>query len=227
MIEQGTLEWYRARFGLITMSDRIDIIISGSVHQLNNLIRDIKWEQSINADAAHVQREYEREMAIGDRVTQLAWGRRHEQEALAQYELVHNAEIIRPGFRTHELWPNLVGDSTDFIETRAGSKRTGEVKCYHDQANHLRALRYGMDPKHYNQVQGHMECWRTIHGVFISYDPRHPIVDQQLYVQAIERDEEWAKVFHARMTEFAKHFTMGTKFEFAMSGARDGIPSLF
>lgn len=236
MISQGTFEWYYERFGMITMSDRVDVIMVGNPHQLNNLLATLKWERSIKEDKAHVRREFEREMGIGNTVEQLKWGREHENEALAQYELLNSIDVVRTGFKTHPLWPDLVGDSTDFLETypgwaEDGTKmnivRPGEVKCYFDPANHLKALRYGMDSKHYNQVQGHMECWSVPTARFISYDPRLPVVEKQLYTQIIERDSQWQFTFRERMTRFVEHATRGTRFDFEMKGARDGIPSLF
>lgn len=236
MIQQGTFEWYRDRFGMITMSDRVDIIISGNPHQLNNLVDTIRWERSIKEDTAHVRREFEREMGMGDRVEQLRWGREHEAEALSQYELLYSIEVVRPGFKKHPIWPELVGDSTDFLESYPGRAydgtmisipRPGEVKCYHNPDNHLRALRYGMDPKHFNQLQGHMECWDLPSARFISYDPRQSIVEKQLYRQVIERDVRWQMTFRERMTRFAEHLMRGTRFDFEMKSARDGIPSLF
>jgi hypothetical protein len=236
VIKQGTFEWYYERFGMITMSDRIDVIIAGNPHQLNNLMETIKWERSIKSDKAHVRREFEREMGIGETVKTLKWGREHETEALAQYELLNSIDVVRPGFKVHPEWPDLVGDSTDFLEefpgwaddgTRMKIARPGEVKCYHNPENHLKALRYGMDPKHYNQIQGHMECWNLPSARFISYDPRLPVVEKQLYTQIVQRDMKWHHIFHERMTKFVEHGERGTRFDFEMKSARDGIPSLF
>lgn len=223
MINQGTFEWYYERFGMITMSDRVDIIISGNPHRLNDLIKTIKWERSIKEDVDHVRKEFERENGIGDRVAALAWGRKHETEALDQFEILRGVDVVRPGFKTHPMWPDLVGDSTDFIL----NDEPGEVKCYKDPANHLRALRYGMDPKHFNQVQGHMECWQQTKALFVSYDPRVEVVDKQLYVQPVVVDLVWQTRFRTRMTEFVEHARRGTNFDFSMSTARDGIPALF
>lgn len=224
MINQGTFEWYYDRFGMITSSDRIDTIISGNPHQLNALIDTLRWEKSIKEDVAHVKREYERELAASYHVEALAWGRKMETEALDQYELVYTRAVQRCGFRLHPLWPEFVGDSADFIED---DTFVGEVKCYKDPEKHLRALRYGMDPTHHNQVQGHIECWDAPRAKFVSYDPRAKPADKQLYVQVIERDVQWQLRFRTRMQEFVTHYRNRTRFEFTTSSARDGIPSMF
>jgi hypothetical protein len=236
VISQGTFEWYLSRFGMITMSERVDTVMFGNPHQLNNLLETIKWERLVKEDVEHVRREFERENGNAERVAGLKWGREKEFEGLLQYELTTHTEIKRVEFKTHDLWPDLVGDSTDWIEAMPGKGDdgtpmrlvvVGEMKCYLDEANHLKALRYGMDPKHYNQVQGHIECWGVKYGKFISYDPRAPVVDKQLYQQTIEQDPQWQLRFRTRMQQFATHLARGTRFDFEMQGARDGIPSLF
>lgn len=227
--EQGSFEWYYDRFGMITMSDRVDILINGNVHALNNLIDTIRWEQSIKADVDHVRREWERETRLGDVVEALQWGKENEARAIAHYEMTHNIDVIRPPFKRHPMFPRIIGASTDFLIVDQDGKvlYAGEVKCYRDQGNHLKALRYGMDAKHYNQVQGNIECWNAERGKFLSFDPRIPIVDQQLYIQNVERDRDWHYRLVARANEFINHLDNGTRFDFQMSGARDGIPSLF
>lgn len=236
MIHQGTYEWYRDRFGMITMSDRVDTIISGNPLQLNNLLETIKWERLIKEDENHVRREFERECGAGERVEALRWGREKETEALAQYELMRNIDVVRPEFKRHPLWPDLVGDSTDFLETIPGLCDdgtsmnlvvVGEVKCPLASENHLKALRYGMEPKHYNQVQGHIECWSVRKARFLSYDPRTPIIEKQIYSQLIDVDLHWQHRFRTRMQMFIEHLQRGTRFDFGMGSARDGIPSLF
>lgn len=231
MAEQRTFDWFSDRWGKVTMSKRIDYIMGGHVHELNTLLKTIHWEQE---DATEAQRReaYESESRIGDASPAMSWGKRHEEEAITNYELVRNVQVIRIGFKAHPLWPHLVGDSTDFIECDDGTLKgtpqfAGEVKCPYNSDNHKKSLRYGMANWHHNQTQGHMEVHDLDLGKFVSYDPRHPIEEQQVYVQLIERDLAWQALFRKKMEEFDGHFTRGTFYEHAIAGATDGIPSMF
>lgn len=231
MAEQRTFEWFASRWGKVTMSKRIDTIMSGHVHELNNLLKTLKWEQ-FDATEQHIRQAFESETRVGDNSPPMAWGKRLEEEAITNYELVRNVEVIRAEFRTHDRWPDLVGDSTDFIETDDGTlegtpKFACEVKCPYNSDNHKKTLRYGMAIWHVNQTQGHMEVHNLDQGKFVSYDPRHPIEENQIYIQVIERDLAWQAQFHEKMEAFYGHFTSGTFYEHAITGATDGIPSMF
>ena len=230
MAEQRSYDWYSDRWGKITMSSRIDILLSGHVHALNNLLKTLAWEQQ--ATDSEIRVAFEQETRIGDSNPYMAWGKRYEPEAMDHYELTRNVQIIRCGFKVHPTWPHLVGDSADFIECDDGT-RTGtpqyacEIKCPGKPENHKKTLRFGMAVWHHNQTQGHMEVHDLDEGKFVSYDPRHPIEEQQIYVQLLERDLLWQKQFREKMEEFDEHFRLGTFYEHKTTKATDGIPSMF
>lgn len=231
MAEQRTYDWYADRWGKITMSKRIDTLLSGHVHELNNLLKTLRWEQ-LESTPDQIREAFEAETRIGDASPAMSWGKRMEEEAVTHYELSRNVQVIRCGFKVHQLWPNLVGDSTDFIECSDGTTDgeplfACEVKCPYNSDNHKKTLRFGMAAWHHNQTQGHMEVHDLDEGKFVSYDPRHPIEEQQIYVQTIERDLAWQKLFREKMEAFDDHFRNGTLYEHAIAQATDGIPSMF
>jgi hypothetical protein len=231
MAEQRTYEWFADRWGKITMSKRIDILLGNHVHDLNNLLKTLKWEQ-FEATPDQIRQAFESETRIGDNSPAMSWGKRHEEEAITHYELSRNVQVIRCGFKVHPLWPALVGDSTDFIEYSNGAldgvpQFACEVKCPYNPDNHKKTLRFGMQDWHNNQTQGHMEVHDLSEGKFVSYDPRHPIEEQQIYVQTIYRDPAWTKLFREKMEVFDDHFRNGTFYEHAVAQATDGIPSMF
>ncbi len=231
MAEQRTYEWFADRWGKITMSKRIDILMNNLVHELNNLLKILKWEQ-FQAAPDQIREAYEAETRIGDASPAMSWGKRLEEEAISHYELTRNIQVIRCGFKVHPLWPHLVGDSTDFIECLDGTLDgvphfAGEVKCPYNSENHKKSLRFGMATWHHNQTQGHMEVHDLDQGKFVSYDPRHQIEEQQIYVQTIERDLAWQKLFREKMEVFDDHFRNGTFYEHVVAQATDGIPSMF
>lgn len=205
------------------MSQGVATLMDGHVHQRNQLLKLIRWQQD-HADMDTIAAEFERETRLGENVEALAWGRQHEIESIEQYELTRNITVVRPGFTLHPLWPKYCGSSIDFLE---GDEYACEIKCPHKSENHLKAIRYGMGQWHVNQTQGHMECADRDEGKFVSYDPRHPVEEQRIYVQNLDRDPEWTKKFRELMGEFAQHMELGTQFETTMKGATDGIPSMF
>lgn len=228
---QGSFEWYRSRWGRITMSVTVKPLLNGHVHELNNLLKLIRWQHEHN-DEATVRAEYEREARLGDQVEAMAWGKTHETESVEQYELTRNVSVIRPGFVAHPIWPTLVGDSTDFLESEDGTLESpsfyaGEIKCPYLSKNHLSYLRYGMPEIYYNQTQGHMETHDLEEGKFVSYDPRHPVDRDKIYVQMLKRDHAWSDKFRDRMTQFSKHFEAGSRFEHDIGKITDGVPSMF
>ncbi len=231
MAEQRTYEWFADRWGKITMSKRIDILMNNLVHELNNLLKILKWEQ-FQAVPDQIREAFEAETRIGDSSPAMSWGKRLEDEAISHYELTRNVQVIRCDFKVHPLWPRLVGDSTDFIECSDGTldgepQFACEVKCPFNSDNHKKSLRFGMATWHVNQTQGHMEVHDLDLGKFVSYDPRHPIEEQQIYVQTIERDLAWQKLFREKMEVFDDHFRNGTFYEHVVAKATDGIPSMF
>jgi len=229
MNPQGTLDWYTERWGMITMSQHPKILLEGHVHTWNKLLKHIIWQR----EHPHlIREEFERETMIGDNVPSLQHGKRLEIESVEQYELTRNVSVIRPGFMRHHEFPTLVGSSVDFIETDDGTldgegQYACEIKCPFLSEHHLRAIRYGMAPEHVHQTQGHMEVTGLVEGKFVSYDPRHPVEEQRVYVQNLARDPEWSKQFRAMIEEFAHHLEHGTQFEHKMGKAKDGIPSMF
>jgi len=231
MAEQRTFEWFRDRWGKITMSARVSILLEGTVHDLNKLLKTLLWEQN-HATDDQIRVAFESETRIGDNNPAMSWGKRMEEDAIRHYELTRNIQVHRAGFLVHPMWPNLVGDSTDFLEGATGildepAKYACEVKCPYNSDNHKKTLRFGMSTWHHNQTQGHMEVHDLDEGKFVSYDPRHPIEEQQVYVQTLERDPAWTKLFREKMEEFDEHFRHGTLYESAITKATDGIPSMF
>ena len=222
MSDQRSLQWFKDRFGMITMSDRIEVLMTGHVLALNNLLRTL-WAERETPEHRIVQ-AYEESMETGDRVHQLRWGRRYEEESREFYEMTRNVDVEVPGFKRHPAWPDLIGDSSDFLE---GEDWVGEIKCYTDPLNHQVTLRDGMHPKHTHQVQGHMECHRRPRARFCSYDPRVMVDSKKLYVENVEWDDDWHKLFEERAAAFHDHFTRGTLFDFAMNRQVDGIPTIF
>lgn len=226
---QGSFEWFRERWGRITMSSSVKTLMEGTTGQLNGLLKLIRWQISHAGSDDVIREEWIREGRLGDRVEAMAWGRRYEMESIRQYELSRGVDVIRPGFTAHPDWPELVGTSADFIELDEDGEAefVGEVKCPHKSERHKQYLQYGMPPDYFHQTQGHMEVYGLQFGKFVSYDPRHPLNHDKIYVQVLQRDEAWSMLFREKMTEFARHIKKGTDYTPPLGDVSDGVPQLF
>lgn len=212
------------------MSETIKTLMDGDVKALNNLLRLVRWQREHDDDDT-IREEWIREGRLGDNVEAMAWGRRYELESIRQYELSRGVDVIRPGFTVHPRY-DLVGSSTDFIETADGevpglAMYACEIKCPFNSKYHLQYLQHGMPPMYHHQTQGHMEVHGLDDGKFVSYDPRHPIERDKIYVQILVRDTAWTALFRERVEEFTDHVYRDTEFRSRVPDVKDGLPTLF
>lgn len=191
MAEQGSPEWHLERAGKITMSRAVDIMARG---------RDGK--------ALKARADYILELAA-QRITgkpkievsarALEHGKQYEPKAKAAYEAKTGELVDLVGFVTHPLYP-FIGASADWlIDDDAG----GEIKCPINPSVHLDTLLNGMPEGHIPQVQGNMFVSGRKRWHFISYNETFP-PHLQLYIQTIERDEEYIKKLEVECIVFER-----------------------
>lgn len=127
----------------------------------------------------------------------MLWGLENETAAKMAYEAHTGAMLTTPGFRRHSTiqW---CGVSSDGLVDDTG---TIEVKCPANPRNTVMTWLGGMPSEHMAQVQGGLWVWNRQWADFISYDPRMP-PDLQLYVQRIERDEDYIAMLTIEVTTF-------------------------
>lgn len=224
MSEQGSFDWYKARWGMVTMSQRIGVVMRGSIVSKNNLLMRIQWEREQGDDV--IREHYERENH-GLIARNLRWGKEHEAAAVNYYAMTRNVSLERRGFMADADFPDLAGGSVDFIEKddHGVPAFVGEVKCPASEAakNHLRALHYGMPLEHTDQVQGNMAVTKLTAAKFISYDPRQH-ESMKLYVQTIPVDPIWQADYRAKLEEFGEYLKADKLFK---KPSTETIPSLF
>lgn len=221
--QQRSFEWYRARWGKITGSERIKTIIEGNFVSLNKLLEKIRWEQKQRENV--IREAWEKEQSTSNDA--MRWGGDHELEAVRAYEMLNNIDCTySPGFQDHPLYPKLCGISIDFIDNT--NNWLGEVKCPYNTDNHMRAIKFGMPTSHVDQVQLGLECRPDLPAcMFVSYDPRYPDPREQVYQQLQYRSADWSGRFNRTMQAFFENFHAGRIFELKMPKTTDGIPSMF
>lgn len=114
----------------------------------------------------------------------MEWGTKQEPFARMAYAEKTGEFVSEVDFLPH---PQIMaGVSPDGLIDNDGAI---EIKCP-ITSNHIDTLIKGMDPKHIPQVQGVLWVTGRKWCDFISFDPRLP-PKHQLYVQRIERDENY------------------------------------
>jgi len=224
-MEQGSLEWFDARYARVTMSEGVTTLMNGGVVAKNTLLRTIRERRT------HSSEQIEAAFRLADeqsrRVPNFEWGHEQEPKAIAYYELTRNINVIRPGFSVHYIY-DWCGASIDFIERSDAETVVGEVKCPADRANHLANIAYrDILNKYYNQIQGGIECSGADYAKFLSYDPREPLEENILCVIRVDIDMAWRHRFLLAAESFDRHLNNGTDYEAPYSKATDGLPSMF
>jgi len=197
--QQLTPEWWDKRRGKITGS-RMAIIMDGGPKQWAKLMDDLEWELWASVEELSARGDAD--------APALNWGRQHEDEAISHYELLHNLDVLRPGFVTHPKYP-FVGASPDFFN--AISNRVGEVKCPYDPEVHAKTVAFGMPAKHKAQTQTEIWVTRADGLDFISYDPRYPDPLHRHVLIHIERDDKYIAEMERKCCEFYAMFSSGKR----------------
>lgn len=186
-MKQRSPEWYEARRGKLTASDRLERALSRN-----------RWAKL----AEELRAEIEHGPVIVPPNAAMQWGIDHEEEVLAMVELVLDTDIERVGLIDH---PELtyVACSPDGLGADCGF----EVKCPYNPANHQHTLAHGMPGGHRVQVQAQLWITGRPRWYFVSYDPRHPDPAARLYLERIGRDEALHRKLDKAAREFWHYFT--------------------
>ena len=186
-IIQGSSEWFAARCGRATASRFSDILAKG------------KSGEATTRRNYRIQLVTERltgEPAESFKNAAMAHGTETEPFARMAYE-AHSGNLVEEvGFVQHSTL--MAGCSPDgLIDLNAGC----EIKSPFQSAIHIETLESGMPSGHKAQVQGSLWVTGREWWDFISFDPRLPD-HLKLYVQRIERDEEYIKNLEAEVIKF-------------------------
>lgn len=175
-VEQGSNEWLQLRCGFVTPS-RFRTVVNGRPAGVNSYLKELRAGAPKNPNLS---------------TPALSWGKYHEPEARAQYQLIHlagNMERVRAaGFFVRCDLPR-VGGSPDALVVDWCDELLGgvEFKCPYNPLVHEKTLRYGMPDDHKFQVQGYMWLLNLEWWDFVSYDPRAEL-PKRIFVQRILRD---------------------------------------
>ncbi len=187
-LEQGSVEWFQARCGLVTASRVADVAAktkSGWGASRGNYMAELVAERLTGNTAASYTN------------VAMQWGIDTEPQARAAYEFFHDVSVETVGLMKHPV----IEESAASPDGLIGDKGMVEIKCP-NTATHIDALLgQKIQGKYLIQMQWQMACAARDWCDFVSYDPRMP-ADLSLFVARVERDNERIEELESMVTEF-------------------------
>lgn len=188
---QGDQEWHESRIGVITASRFREVMRDSRTKS----VRYGKGRETVMCEliAQVITRE------VSD-LSMPAMEHGHEFEPVArrEYELLKMEEIVEVNLTISGIH-SRIGASPDGLIV--GGNNGIEIKCPHTK-KHIWTMRNGMPPEHMPQVQGNIWVHEAEWWDFISYDPHMP-PDKRLYIQRIERNDDYIKKMSEDVISFA------------------------
>ena len=184
-MNQGTPEWLAMRAGHCTASRFKDVLAKGKGITRRNYLTQIVTERLTGLPCESY------------RNAAMEWGIQQEPMARLSYEASRGVLVVETDFVTQDgiAW---VGCSPDGLIGEDGGV---EIKCPQQSAVHVETLTSKMPTEHRAQIQGALWITGRKWWDFISYDPRMP-ENLQLYVERIERDEDYIKTLADEVAAF-------------------------
>lgn len=185
---QGSEEWLAERAGHATASCFKEVLAkikTGEAAGRRNYRIRLVTERLTGVPVASYQN------------TAMQWGKDNEPAARMAYE-AHTGKLVEEvGFIKH---PRVAwcGMSPDGLINEDGGV---EIKCPYESTIHVNTLDSGMPSEHIAQIQGALWVTGRKWWDFVSFDPRMP-GKLKLYVQRIERDDEYIKNLQIEVIKF-------------------------
>ena len=189
-MEQQTLQWRLDRMGKITGSN-MGKVLGTRRNQIAYAKKIIEELEAIDSGKAE---EYIEKTSFTSAAT--AWGHKYEPQALAQFALENDIDVLSAGFITHPDYP-FMGASVDGLYDGG----LVEAKCPYSSSDHIDCFILGMPEKHIPQVRGNMFITQREKATFISFDPRLP-PDRRYYQFEMTED----RIYTERMLRACKTF---------------------
>jgi hypothetical protein len=200
-LEQGSVEWLKARLGVITASYAHDLVPTiteteavlskkdGKV--LHPVKRTVKFRQArqtyLNQLIAEVCTGKGEEL----NAKALSWGKENEAAARAAYQFESGEKVLDAGFIYG--FDKRVGCSPDGLI--AGRNKGLELKCPYSSDTHIAFLTQGIIKDEYlTQCQWSMWVAGFDSWAFASFDPR--MKKHMIGIKLIERDEKIMELFN-------------------------------
>ena len=189
-VEQGSVEWLRARLGKVT-GTRLGSVM-GSKKVQEGLIYELIAEQLTGQPE---------ELFMNGA---MVWGKEHEDDAIVAYEKQKKVRADRVGFCISDEFPYL-GLSPDRLIGKKTFTKGVEVKCPSTKTA-VKYRREGGIPLEYRwQIVNYFLVCTTMKSLdFVVYDPRIVDPQLQLHIVSVKRADVKSELEEAkvRLVEF-------------------------
>jgi hypothetical protein len=187
--KQGSGAWLYERCGFITASRFKDVLDFTKAGKPGAARTKYLWEIVIERLTGQPCDHYSN--------AAMEWGTEQEPRSRMAYEAHSGSMVEEVGFVKHPTLAMVGGSPDGLIDEDGGF----ESKSPFNSAIHLATILDGMPADHRPQVQGCMWITGRKWWDFASYDPRMPD-ELRLYVQRIERDEEFIAALELAVSGF-------------------------
>ncbi|MDM9991540.1 lambda exonuclease family protein, partial [Bartonella henselae] len=179
-MEQRTAEWFQARLGKVTASNIYNVLSKTAKGTPTSKYEEYKIKLMTERLTEEISQSY--------LTPAMQWGIEHEEDALKEYAIIYDTEVIKCGFIQHPTI-EMAGASPDGL---IGEEGLVEVKCPHS-TKHLRFYMDGtIKPEYKAQMQFQMACTGRQWCDFVSYDPHFVgrSLRLRMKIKRIHRDEK-------------------------------------
>lgn len=198
-VEQYSTEWWLARRGKLT-SSRMNTVVNGTWRGWTSLMDRLEQESGVLV--------FEEKFEPGREPPALAWGKRFEKVAVAEYQFEQGVLVTHPAFVVSQRNEH-VGCSPDFVVPELGVN--GEIKCPFNEVNHARVFMDRMLPDIYKaQVQSQMWVQELELSHFVSLNPKLP-EGARLVVIEVPADEPYLRRMEDRIDQFLSYYLAGRR----------------
>lgn len=175
---QGTDEWKKLRAGRFTASRIADVMAktkSGYSASRKNYLAELLVERMTGEPSPHFTN------------AAMQWGTEKEPEARIIYELKTGHNVDEVGLILPDEMQYTAGSPDGLIGDDGGI----EIKCP-NTATHIETLiNKSVPKKYYAQIQWNLFCSGRQWWDFVSYDPRMNNDRLSIYIERVERDQEF------------------------------------
>lgn len=195
--EQGTEEWHEERLGLATASNFYKIVNWTA----GRTLKDGSFPKGGEPKPTAYWYSYRNEL-VAERLSgqykrfsskPIEWGKNHEEDAAAAYELKTENEVSTVGFIKH---PEL--DAGASLDRTVGEDGCVEIKCPNTDTMVDYIISDAPPPQYYAQIQGQLWISHRHWCDFVVFDPALG----DMYIKRIYRDEPFIATMEYRIEKF-------------------------
>lgn len=183
-LEQGSSDWFEYRKGIPSASRFKDVMAKGPT---GNTRRKYLYEKVAEVLTGKMPESYQNEHMLR--------GIEQEPDARALYEFTQDVTVVQTGLGMLDD-KSACASPDGLINNDGGLEIKSVIPTVHIET----IIKGKMPPQHMAQVQGNLWIFDREWWDFVSYCP--DILDNQLFIARVYRDEDYIKNLESEVTRF-------------------------